>query len=280
MPEANPPSRRGRRLTVAGLIAISAATLLMMAWAIFPSSAFATDTFPWGGNGFPNASCVPGQVQTMLWIFNDNGSAVPTSLTINGVVQSGSWVPSGGGFKFTVTANAQNFPPLTANTSVTFTGALGNSTVLTLSGCNEGGTTTTTTTTTTTPVTTTTTTPVTTTTTTPVTTTTTTTPVTTTTTTPVTTTTTTPGGGGGGGTTTAPSSTPTSSPTIAPTTVHPSKTKTATVAPTTVRPAGTAFTGFEDVVPLGLVALTLMTGGSGLLWAGTRRRRNLDEGDE
>jgi len=62
--------------------------------------------------------------------------------------------------------------------------------------------------------------------------------------------------------------------------VHPTKTKTETVAPTTVRPGGTAFTGFEDVVPLGLVALTLMTGGSGLLWAGTRRRRNLDEGDE
>jgi hypothetical protein len=52
-----------------------------------------------------------------------------------------------------------------------------------------------------------------------------------------------------------------------------------TVSGTTVKPGGTAFTGIEDVVPLGAIALMLMTGGSGLMWAGSRRRRN-DERDE
>jgi len=45
------------------------------------------------------------------------------------------------------------------------------------------------------------------------------------------------------------------------------------VLPTTVTPGGTAFTGVEDVVPIGALALMLMTSGSGLLWAGSRRRR-------
>jgi hypothetical protein len=62
--------------------------------------------------------------------------------------------------------------------------------------------------------------------------------------------------------------------------VHQTKSETESVAPTTVRPGGTAFTGVEDVVPLGVLALTLMTGGSGLLWAGSRRRRNEDDGEE
>jgi hypothetical protein len=38
-------------------------------------------------------------------------------------------------------------------------------------------------------------------------------------------------------------------------------------------PQGTAFTGPENVIPLGVIALTMMTTGSGLLWAGTRRGR-------
>jgi hypothetical protein len=120
------------------------------------------------------------------------------------------------------------------------------------------------------------------TTTTPTTTTTTTTPTTTTTTsttttTTPTTTTTTPGGGGGGGgggTTTVPTTTTTTLPTVAPTTIHNTSTSTPDkVLPTTVRPGGTAFTGVENVVPIGAFALMLMTSGSGLLWAGARRRR-------
>jgi len=47
-----------------------------------------------------------------------------------------------------------------------------------------------------------------------------------------------------------------------------------------VKPAGTAFTGLENVVPLGAIALMLMTGGSGLLWAGSRRKRDSDEVDD
>jgi hypothetical protein len=34
------------------------------------------------------------------------------------------------------------------------------------------------------------------------------------------------------------------------------------------------------VLPLGAIALMLMTGGSGLLWLGSRRRRNEDGGVE
>jgi hypothetical protein len=45
------------------------------------------------------------------------------------------------------------------------------------------------------------------------------------------------------------------------------------VLATTVKPGGTAFTGVENVVPIGAIALTLLTSGSGLLWAGSRRRR-------
>ena len=101
------------------------------------------------------------------------------------------------------------------------------------------------------------------------------------------TTTTTPGGGGGGGgggtTTTpppAPTTTTTTSPAVAPTTIHKSTTTTDEVLPTTVTPGGTAFTGVENVVPIGAIALMLMTSGSGLLWAGSRRRRHDDSEDE
>jgi uncharacterized repeat protein (TIGR01451 family) len=100
-----------------------------------------------------------------------------------------------------------------------------------------------------------------------------------------TTTTTPPGGGGGGGTTTtpppAPTTTTTTPPIVAPTTIHnTSTTATDEVLPTTVRPGKLAFTGIEDVVPIGALALTLMTTGSGLLWAGSRRRRHDGSEDE
>jgi hypothetical protein len=97
-------------------------------------------------------------------------------------------------------------------------------------------------------------------------------------------TTTTPGGGGGGGgggTTTTPPPAPTTTPIVAPTTVTNTSTTPANeVLPTTVRPGKLAFTGIEDVVPIGALALTLMTTGSGLLWAGSRRRRHDGSEDE
>jgi hypothetical protein len=67
---------------------------------------------------------------------------------------------------------------------------------------------------------------------------------------------------------------------VAPTTIHNTSTPTDEVLPTTVRPGGTAFTGVENVVPIGAIALMLMTSGSGLLWAGSRRRRNDGSEDE
>jgi len=88
------------------------------------------------------------------------------------------------------------------------------------------------------------------------------------------------GGGGGGGTTTTPPPAPTTPPAVAPTTVHTSTTTTDEVLPTTVSPRGTAFTGVENVVPIGAIALMLMTSGSGLLWAGSRRRRHDGSEDE
>jgi len=88
------------------------------------------------------------------------------------------------------------------------------------------------------------------------------------------------GGGGGGGTTTTPPPAPTTPPPVAPTTIHTSTTTTDEVLPTTVTPGGTAFTGVENVVPIGAIALMLMTSGSGLLWAGSRRRRHDGSEDE
>jgi uncharacterized repeat protein (TIGR01451 family) len=87
------------------------------------------------------------------------------------------------------------------------------------------------------------------------------------------------GGGGGGGVAPTTTTTTTTIPSVAPTTIHKSTT-TDEVLPTTVRPGGTAFTGVEDVVPIGALALMLMTSGSGLLWAGARRRRRDGSEDE
>ena len=90
----------------------------------------------------------------------------------------------------------------------------------------------------------------------------------------------------GGTTTTAPPQTSTTTTTVvSPTSVTSTATRTTTietpvVAPTTVTPTGTAFTGIENVVPLGAIALMLMTGGSGLLWAGSRRKRRSDEAED
>jgi hypothetical protein len=83
-------------------------------------------------------------------------------------------------------------------------------------------------------------------------------------------------------TSTPPSTTPPTTTSVQPTTVTPPDDTTppdeTSVQPTTVTPpGGTAFTGLENVIPLGVIALTMMTAGSGLLWAGTRRNRKNDE---
>ncbi len=75
-------------------------------------------------------------------------------------------------------------------------------------------------------------------------------------------------------TTTEPPRTTTEPPTVGPTTVEPSDDPT-----TTQPPGGTAFTGVQNLVPLGAIALTLLTTGSGLMWVGSRRRRERDDQD-
>jgi hypothetical protein len=282
---------QSRRRTAAGLIAVTAGTLLMMVWAIFPTAAFAT--VPWDGKGvtngqFNNSDCNVDPSPHIFWVFTgDPGPGLTdVTLTVNG--QTFDMNKAGGGSS--AWQGTSSFFPLD-NINASVDGVGGN---LTISHGCTGQTTTTTTTTTPTTTTTTTTTPTSTTTTptsttttptstttTPTSTTTTPTSTTTTptsTTTTPTSTTTTPGGGGGGGTTT----TTTTIPTVAPTTVHNTSSATTTdeVLPTTVRPGGTAFTGVEDVVPIGTLALILMTSGSGLLWAGARRRRHDGSVDE
>jgi hypothetical protein len=51
------------------------------------------------------------------------------------------------------------------------------------------------------------------------------------------------------------------------------------VQPTTVSAGGTAFTGPENVIPLATIAVVLMTAGSGLLWASSRRGRREEDRD-
>jgi hypothetical protein len=321
-------TNQSNRFTAAGLIAVTAATLLMMVWAIFPTAAFAT--VPWTGNGVTDGElnrerCDAQHTPYLFWVFTGSPGQGLTdvTLTVNGQTfdmdQAGggnsAWqvqtpffqlnsitasvdgvngtltlshgcpgettttppekgrieiekqtVPNGDpaifGFTGEITttlsdddASGKNVDPGTYSVSETalagwtLTGIVCNDT-------NSSGTGNTATFN-----------------------------VTAgetvrcvfTNTKNVTTTTTGGGGGGGGGqtttTTTAASTTTTTIPAVAPTTIHKSTTTTDEVLATTVKPGGTAFTGVENVVPIGAIALFLMTSGSGLLWAGSRRRR-------
>ena len=100
------------------------------------STLAADANYDWQGQGWPNATCgtTEGSLpSTMLWIWTGDS---PTSLTINGELQSGSWVQQGAGsFHFTTNVDGTNYPPVTA--SITYSGNAG---TLTLSGCDEGGT--------------------------------------------------------------------------------------------------------------------------------------------
>jgi hypothetical protein len=251
---ANRKANESRRLTVAGLIAVTAATLLMMGWAIFPSTAGAA----------PDGVCPGTKVDV-----DDIG----TGVTIDGVVITlvndttvNFNIVEGTTVTVCVKAGSENQGDGPEQHTITVDTSFQHSTLKDLSHVSivSVSTPTTTTDTTTTDTTTTDTT------------------TTDTTTTDTTTTTTTPGGGGGGGggTTTVPVTT-TTTPTVGPTTVQPSTTtKSPNVAPTTVSPRGTAFTGVENVVPIGAIALMLMTSGTGLLWAGSRRKRDQNQDEE
>jgi len=329
---AHRKTNQSKRLTGAGLIAVTAATLLMMAWVIFPTAAFAT--VPWDGNGvtddgqFKNSDCDQDPSPHIFWIFTgDPGPGLTdVTLTVNGdefdMDQAGggnsAWQGTSSFFPLnSITASVDgvggvltishgctgetqarieiekqtdpNGDPATfgftgdltstlgdggtdgkavdpgtyhvtesaktgwALTDITCTDPTNNSSGVLATGIATfnvapGET------------------------------------VHCTFTNTKNATTTTPGGGGGGVTTTTPPPAPTTitttSPAVAPTTIHTSTTTTDEVLPTTVTPGGTAFTGVENVVPIGAIALMLMTSGSGLLWAGSRRRRHDGSEDE
>ena len=244
-----PAQRRatqGRRLTTAGLIAMTAATLLMGVWAIFPSPAGAV--FP-GLDG----NCANQQSGTTI---NPGGSATVGGVTVS--LSNTSITISGGSANVCVKAGA-------CNSGIISLGA-GTHSLSSIIEWNAGNDCDDPSephpgvshivvyqTTTTSP------------------------PTTDTTTTETTTpgTTTTPPG-----TTTTPSTTSVSGTSVTPPESSSTPPQGTTVSGTTVSPGGTAFTGLEDVVPLGALALTLLTGGSGLMWAGSRRRRNAEQNEE
>ena len=91
-------------------------------------------TYDWQGNGWPNDKCSTDESSlpaTMYWIWTGDS---PTSLTINGEVQSGSWVKNGGGsssYHFVATVDGTDYPPVSA--SIDYTGDAG---TLTLSHCD------------------------------------------------------------------------------------------------------------------------------------------------
>jgi len=243
---ANRKTNESRRLTVAGLVAVTAATLLMMGWAIFPSTAGAAPDDVCPGTHFELDDLPVTTMGVTITAVDSNTVHVdiPEGSTVQVCLKAGSAQQQEGPEIFTLTADGDittsslkeisHFAVISVTVPTTSTATT--STATTTTGTTTTGTTTTGTTTTV--------------------------------------------PGGGGGTTTVPVTT-TTSPTVGPTTVEPSTTtKSPNVAPTTVSPRGTAFTGVENVVPIGAIALMLMTSGTGLLWAGSRRKRDQNQDEE
>jgi hypothetical protein len=129
---------RRRWRNYSALLAVVGALALVTA-----GSAFADGTLAWNGiNGA--TACATGTTGTMLWIFNPHSTlVVPGDLTVDGVVYPASgWAQSGSGQNWHYTVpitSSTGFPPTSA--SLDYSGALGDNPVLTISGCNEGGTT-------------------------------------------------------------------------------------------------------------------------------------------
>jgi hypothetical protein len=123
---------RGRPL--AGLIALTGATLLMFAWAIFPSAAVAATTITWTGQGSENLLCSGSE----HWVLSPAQGITSAFLTVRGVnypmVQSGQ-----GSFAVdtNVGVNAGDIGNVTATYEGTNTTAF-----IKLSHCNKATTTT------------------------------------------------------------------------------------------------------------------------------------------
>ena len=226
-------SEQSRRLTLGGLLAMSAATLLMSTWAVFPTAAFAT--IPWNGNGVTDGNLNTERCDAFDMDRARGGDSAwqgtttffaPGSITasVDGATESGNLVISYGCPGETTTTTETTTSQTETMTSQTETTT--SQTETTTSGSSTTQT-----------------------------------------------------------TASSSSTTPTGTTSVSGTTftstgsgsTPPGET---TMLLTTVTPGGPAFTGIENVVPLGAVALILMTGGSGLMWAGARRRRNDEEGDE
>lgn len=242
-------TQASRRLTKAGLTLVSTATLLLMVWAVFPSTAFA-------GSGTQSDPYGPAdKVSFCHYAGSDTGGGsgnyVTPSASVTATGPAGhighafDVIPS---YYFQQNHNSPveqylgvNWPTLThlPSSPVDYTPLLGTSAAAFIaSGCAAPRTTTTVTTTTTTG---------------------TTTQKTTTGTTTASTTTT------SGSSTT---STTSQGPIVGPTSIEPTDEERTTTA------EGLAFTGVESIFPLGGIVVLLMTVGSGLLWAGARRRHD------
>jgi hypothetical protein len=123
---------RGRPL--AGLIALTGATLLMFAWAIFPSAAVAATTITWTGQGSENLPCSGSE----HWVLSPAQGITSAVLTVRGV--NYTMVQSGAG-SFSVDTNVGVNAGDIGNVTVTYEGT--NTTAfIKLSHCNKATTTT------------------------------------------------------------------------------------------------------------------------------------------
>ena len=260
-------AKQRRRLKTAGLVAIAAATLLMGAWAVFPTAA--SSAIASKGNSGAMGGADPAGVTTTTAVkqririvkqtvpsgdpatFGFSGDIVATlgdggsaGTNVDPGTYTVSESPLPGWTLTSISCNDDN----SSGSGNTATFQVETGEIVTCTFTNTKGETTTSTTTTTT---------------------------TSTTTTQTTTSTT---------SATSSTSSTTTGTTVSGTTVTPPSSTTSrpgtTVSGTTVTPPGTAFTGLENVVPFGTIALILMTGGSGLMWAAARRRRGDDPDDE
>jgi hypothetical protein len=116
----------------------------LLAGAITPPSNASTPTISWNHVNGQDA-CRAGTTGTMLVIFNPHSDAVPGDMTITwstgetDIYPASGWINPGNGqnWHLTVTIVGQ-FPP--QDMVLSYTGTLGDNPILTISGCNEGGT--------------------------------------------------------------------------------------------------------------------------------------------
>jgi hypothetical protein len=276
---------KGRKSTIAGLIALSAATLLMMALAILPSAALADgsedSSTADAGTSTTTETTTTRSASNPIYTARDAGSAcnenghviirasirnnsdtLSLTVTVTDITFAGesdtAAVPPGETHTFFLDAGPGPLPGGQVAYHVVWDGGQADFTRShSPTDCPSGSTTTTESSSTTTPGGSTTTTGG---------------------------STTTPGGSTTSMTSTTPGGSTTETTASATRVTPPSSSSTTplgtTVSGTTVSPGETAFTGLENVVPLGTIALVLMTSGAGLMWAGARRRRDDSDDDE